>query len=244
MIYGFDSADGYDLTTERARAFTSGLIEERDDGIMFLAESLLASRDRRLDMLNVKYIMVSKPGRPFDMMMASDRFVPVFSQDLIAVFENKRALPRFFTVPAEGIEIEPDAGAQLARLKADSFDPERSVIFSDPPAPRADAGSQEPARVQLVESRTNGHRLRVDCSAPVVLVVSQMYYPGWKATIDGSVTPVYAVDLALTGLLVPAGSHDIAIFFRPAAFEAGLVISLVSVVAVVVLLPRRSRHSL
>jgi len=239
IIYGFEAADGYDLTTERTRAFTSDLTENREDGVMFLAENILASRDRRLDMLNVKYLLVSKPGPQFDSLAASDRFVPVFSQELVAVFENKNALPRVFPVPASGVEVIRDLGEQLARLKQPSFDPERSVIFAETPAgipvPAAQAGEPR-TRVEVVNKQMNEYRLRVESSAPAGIVVSQMYYPGWRATIDGVEIPVYPVDVALTGLIVPSGSHDVRLFFQPASFRIGLALSLVSLVVSILLL--------
>jgi hypothetical protein len=232
MIYGFESADGYDLTTERTRLFAQDLIEPREDGIMFLAEKITAAHDRRLDMLNVKYLMVSQPGPEFDLIAASDRFAPVFSQHSVAVFENKTALPRFFAVPESHIEVIPDPSAQLARVKEPTFDPERSVIFSaapgEPGASNAGAVALD-ARVQLIDKGTNGYRLRVDSNGRAVLVISQMYYPGWKATIEGSAVEVYPVNFALTGIVVPAGVHEIRIFFRPDSFRIGLMISLVSI---------------
>jgi Bacterial membrane protein YfhO len=242
MIYGFEAADGYDLTTARTRTFNADMIEPREDGVMFLAEKILAVHDRRLDMLNVKYLMVSRPGAEFDMISASDRFVPVFNQESVSVFENKTALPRFFCVPLSGIEVIAETSAQLSRLKESNFDPERSVIFSEAPG-EIDRPSSKPAelaaRIQVTRKGINGYQLRVVSNEPSILVVSQMYYPGWKATVDGSTVGVYPVDLSLTGIPVPSGSHDIRMFFQPASFRIGLALSLVSVAIVSVVLLRR-----
>jgi len=235
MVYGFESADGYDLTTQRTRLFHAGLIEDREDGIMFLAEKILAAADRRFDMLNVRYLMVSKPGPEFDMVSTSSRFTPVFSQGRVAVFENKMALPRFLAVPLSGIEVRAGFAAQLERMQQSSFDPERSVVLPEMPrdVSLADAkpGSSD-ARVQLSARGLSDYRLRMDSSAPAVLVISQMYYPGWRATIDGVETQVYPVNAALTGIIVSSGSHDVRLFFQPASFRIGFAISLVSLIIV------------
>lgn len=236
IIYGFEAADGYDLTTERTRLFNGDFMENRGDGVMLLAEPILAARDRRFDMLNVKYLMVTQPGSQFEMLSAaSDRFTPVFSQGSVALFENATALPRFFFAPLAGIEVIPDMTAQLERLKESSFDPQQSVIFSSPP-PEFRATSARPApveaRAHLANRRINEYSLRVESSQSAVLVLSQMYYPGWKATVDGTPVSVYPVNLALTGIIVPAGSHEIRLFFQPRTFRIGLVISLLSAFAV------------
>ncbi len=125
-IYGFDAADGYDLITERPRRFTSGLTAPRDDGMMFITEDILHAQDRRLDLLNIKYFIVTKPGPEFELMAhRPDRFTPAFSQASIAVFENRSAFPRAFTVPLSRVEVIDGAAAQLERIKQPSFDPER-----------------------------------------------------------------------------------------------------------------------
>jgi hypothetical protein len=242
MIYGFESADGYDLTTERARAFNADFMENREDGVMLLAENILVAKDRRFDMLNVKYLMVSKPGPQFDMLSASERFTRVFSQDLVAVFENKTSLPRFFLVPESGIEVIPEMSAQLSRLKDVSFDPENRVIVAEP---RVNAGANPSTgplngRVQVRDRGMNGYGLRVESSESAVLVVSQTYYPGWKATVDGSATPVYPVDVALTGIVIPAGAHEVRLYFQPTSFRIGMVISLLSVGVIGLLIVRTS----
>jgi hypothetical protein len=237
IIYGFEAADGYDLTTERTRAFTGDFTEDRADGVMFLAEKILAAGDRRFDMLNVKYLMVSQPGAQFDAVTAAtDRFVPIFSKGSVAVFENKTSLPRFSLVPVSGIEAIQDWKAQLARLKDSAFDPERSVIFSDPPPAFSGGNVGSEKSVTVINKNINSYELRVGLSQPSVLVVSQMFYPGWRATVDNADVAVYPVDLALTGMIVPGGTHTVRLFFQPLTFRIGLLISLVSVGVVCLLL--------
>jgi hypothetical protein len=230
MVYGFEAADGYDLTTERTRKFTADLGERREDGVMFLAEQMAAAQDRRLDMLNVKYVMVTAPSEQFDLLsQQSERFTHVFQQPGAAVFENRTALPRFFSVPVSGIEVIPSMSGQLERLKEATFAPERSVIFAERPAVIG-ASEDDPAatRIEILERWNNGYRIRTDSTGPAVVVVSQMYYPGWKASVDGLSTPVYPVDMALTGFIVPSGVHEVRLYFRPNSFLIGLAISLLS----------------
>src|SRR5262249_43592243 len=162
-----------------------------------------------------------------------------------AVFENKTALPRFFSVPPSGIEVIPERSAQLSRLKDPKFDPEKSVIFSAEPAGPSVASSSPGntgTRVEVIDKRMNGYRLRVESSGPAVVVASQMYYPGWKATVDGSMTAVYPVDVALTGIIIPAGMHDVRLFFQPSSFRIGAFISLASVALACVLLALKTRR--
>ena len=48
-----------------------------------------------------------------------------------------------------------------------------------------------------------------------VVVVSEGWDPGWRATIDGSSAPVYPCDLALMAVPVPTGAHRVTLGYRP-----------------------------
>jgi len=61
-----------------------------------------------------------------------------------------------------------------------------------------------------VESETrNRVELATDCSTPSMLETSEAYYTAWRATVDGSETPIQIVHLAFRGLQLPAGQHTV-----------------------------------
>jgi hypothetical protein len=60
------------------------------------------------------------------------------------------------------------------------------------------------------------------------LLVSEVWHPGWAATIDGASAPLLRADLALLGLRVPAGAHHVALLFRPLHWRVALAISAAS----------------
>ena len=70
----------------------------------------------------------------------------------------------------------------------------------------------------------------VQVEAPVdgYLVLTDTWYPGWRAFVDGEETPVLRADLAFRSVLVPAGQHRITFDYRPTSFRAGLVMSVLA----------------
>jgi hypothetical protein len=64
--------------------------------------------------------------------------------------------------------------------------------------------------------------IRVATEEPRLLVVSDTYYPGWKAAIDGAPTQILQTNVALRGVVVPAGEHIITMTFRPTTLLVGL----------------------
>jgi uncharacterized membrane protein YfhO len=126
----------------------------------------------------------------------------------------------------------------LNRLKDSSFDPEQTVLLSEPLSKReyADSTQLSPRDdVTIEEAGANDYRFRVQSSAESLLVVSQIYYPGWSATLSGERVPVVAANFALTGIPVPAGVHEVRLVFDPASFKIGVAITIVSILMAVAL---------
>ena len=66
-------------------------------------------------------------------------------------------------------------------------------------------------------------RLVLDVTAPAdgILVVSDVYHPYWRATVDGHPAPVLQVDVALRGIPVASGRHDVVLTFEDPAVVRG-----------------------
>lgn len=84
----------------------------------------------------------------------------------------------------------------------------------------------------------------IELSAPTTegnaLVVSENYYPGWRATVDGKSVPVVRAGFNLVGVLLPAGARKVAIEFRDPRYNTGRAVTLASL-AICVLLVARTR---
>jgi uncharacterized membrane protein YfhO len=79
-----------------------------------------------------------------------------------------------------------------------------------------------------------GIELKVQAAARALLVLSEMYYPGWEAEVDGSPATIHKVDGAFRGILVPAGNSRIVLRYAPCSFTAGAALSLLTSVGALV----------
>jgi uncharacterized membrane protein YfhO len=59
-----------------------------------------------------------------------------------------------------------------------------------------------------------------------MVVLSDTYYPGWYASVDGQPTPIYEVDLALRAVAVPKGTHNVNFRYRPPSVYWGATLTL------------------
>jgi uncharacterized membrane protein YfhO len=62
-------------------------------------------------------------------------------------------------------------------------------------------------------------------AAPSVLVLSQAWYPGWNAVVDGAETPALRVNHGFVGVTLEAGAHEVRFLYRPASLCWGIGIS-------------------
>lgn len=69
--------------------------------------------------------------------------------------------------------------------------------------------------------------VKTDTVQPAYLLLTDVYYPGWNAYVDGKATPIYLADLAFRLIYLPAGQHTVIFQYVPLTFYLGLILSLV-----------------
>jgi len=77
---------------------------------------------------------------------------------------------------------------------------------------------------------------QITTSTPALLILSETYYPGWQATIDGQPASIFRADYVLRAVPVPAGEHTVELIFRPLTFTIGAIVSALTLLTVVILL--------
>lgn len=174
----------------------------------------------------------------------SERFKVVYQDEQVRVYENLTVLPRAYLVPSAVIE-RPGYGV-LRRMAYGEFDPERLVLLEEPldltpyVSPDIAATEAQPVRmtaadgteassecgtVRILRYGTDAVRLEASARRPCLLLLTDQYYPGWKALVDGREQRVYRANYLFRAIEVPAGRHTVEFLYRPASFQAGLLIS-------------------
>lgn len=71
------------------------------------------------------------------------------------------------------------------------------------------------------------HRLVVEINAgdPGYLVISDVWYPGWRAYVDGQRVGIKRANYLFRGLSIPAGEHVIEMRYQPISFLVGGLVS-------------------
>ena len=157
----------------------------------------------------------------------SEFWKTVYDQAQVQVLENTRAQPRAWLVTeAEAVSAE-DALRRIRGESAHEFDPQRTALLEVRPADLPQLTGIVAAENRVLITSYSGTRLmmEVDSSTPTVLVVSEIFYPGWVATVDGRQTEILLTDYLLRGLSLPAGQHKIEMHYTAMAARTGAIIS-------------------
>jgi hypothetical protein len=131
------------------------------------------------------------------------------------------------------VAVEAPDDAVLGTVLDPRFDVRTAAIFdSATGVPTQPVPQQLPAPLDLavrLTSRAPGRlTFALDRPAPAgaTLVVSENYYPGWTAAVDGRPALVGRADYTLLGVPLPAGAREISLRFTSPRYEAGRSITL------------------
>jgi uncharacterized membrane protein YfhO len=85
----------------------------------------------------------------------------------------------------------------------------------------------------------------VHTDAPALMVLSDVFYPGWKGYVDGAQVPIYRANATFRGMIVPAGDHEVRMVFQPRSFLIGLALAVLGLfVLLVAAFPNAIIHKL
>ena len=194
-----------------------------------------------LDLLNVRYMIVPADvdADQDELLELKDANPTVYGDDRVEVLENRDALPRAWIVHSAR---EASQSETLNQLGSGAVDPRRTALLERPP-PDLDRPEDPSAdRATVTEYEADRIRLESATGARGLLVLSEAYYPAWKAYVDGEPVPLYVADHVLRAVPVPAGEHTVELRYESWSLRTGVAVSLGFCLALVVLVAARARR--
>ena len=168
----------------------------------------IGSSDKLFDILNVKYKTVFNE-----------------QSHSLAIAEHPTAFPRAFFV--YGFKVAHGEHELTTLLQNPEFDHRRLAVLEKDPGFTLPDPQQQPAwNTRITDYRNNRIVLEAETAENGLLVVSEIFFPGWRATVDGEETEVFRADYSLRGLFVPAGTHVVELNYAPSSFARGSLITL------------------
>ncbi|MGI8512793.1 MAG: YfhO family protein [Solirubrobacteraceae bacterium] len=148
------------------------------------------------------------------------------------VYAFEAALPRAWVVPAQTV-VDGGEGAFRAIGRA-GFDPRATAVVERRvdglPLRVAGAGGGVGA-AEIEDYQPDRVTVRARADREALLVLSDNYYPGWRARVDGRDEPVERVDYLLRGVRIGPGVHTVEFRFEPLTWRIGWIVSLLALCA-------------
>jgi hypothetical protein len=237
------------------KAFVARRLPDRFTGIDSNAAAQVAGNPM-FDLLGVRYLV-------YDVLRASgpppfaDQFRPTWKSERGNIYENTHADPRAFVVhgvrKAAGEDAAFDEMKEGAHRFADGtydvqFDPMRTAVVEGaaPDLQRVHSCPTADAVPRIVSYEPGRVAIRVSAHCAGLLVLTDSYYPGWKATVNGKRARIHSTDGAFRGVVIPQGASTVVFRYEPASFRDGVVLAVLGSIGVLALaasdLRRRRRR--
>jgi hypothetical protein len=222
---------------------TAATIFPSDGGTARILGYSEISLPRRTAIVSLEYRHLSAEGRTLlygvalydrqddatSQITREDRYSVAYQDPDVTVYENPSAYPRAFVVP-EAV-LTPDGTAAIARLRDGPLDPRRQVVVESPPAGGLGpfAGTP-PTDATIVAEGTAVIDVEANAPAGGFLVLTDPFYPGWRAYVDGDETPILRADYLFRAVALAPGNHVVRFIFTPSSLQRGLELSLAGLI--------------
>ena len=243
MYYGWQDIRGYDSIIPRQYAQLMNRIQPQDDELLYnriaplyadQGGDVYAVLDNPLlDLLNVKYVLTEHA-------IPNPSWQEIYRDDSVGVYENREVMPRVMLVPEAQV-----APAEQQPLTESDL---RKVLFLEEQP--EDANALVPASPQVAEARISRYTSQevfvdVNLSDRSWLLLSDAYFPGWKAYIrpfgagenEEKELKIQRADGALRAVYLPEdGQWTVRFVYSPMSFRLGLYTSFLSMMTILLLL--------
>ncbi len=172
--------------------------------------------------------------------LTPDPWTRVLSSD-IKMYQNGEVMPRALFMTEEQFVADSDLGTEdaLKIMRDSSFNPNTQVVISGTDSQQGIWPALNTSSSDVIEYTDTRVAVSVDANYPGYLLLTDAYYPGWKATVNGVDTPVERADVMFRAVQVPAGHSTVVFEYRPAWLPLALIIGgvgwLIALVGVVAL---------
>jgi hypothetical protein len=218
-LKGIRSASGYEpLLGRRYADVVGGMVES---GWVHRPEQFLGRRSSVLDLLRVSMVFVPKSQAPEhrpSWFRSSSSF-----GELVRYTYAPRLPSAFLIGKVRRVNSTEAVSAAVGRT---GFDPRRSAFIEGTCAPCSTMNVAGFAGdVTHLKWHASTVDLVVEATRPALLVVSQAWFPGWSASIDGHKIKAIRADAIVLGVPVPAGRHKVILSYYPPGLTTGALVS-------------------
>ncbi len=223
--YKLPSIEGYDAVYikrygEFIASLENGDLTESARSVVSFPKSGLDSK-KAVNLLGVKYVVHKiaddHASWTFPFWTEPGQYLKIYDDGVYQVYENKNVYPRAFMVKSFTVESNPQK--ILNTMFSSKFDLRNGVVLEKNPGIKLTATT---GNAKIASYTPDEVVINTDSDGNSMLFLSDTYYPGWTASVDGKQTPIYRADYAFRAVSVPKGSHTVTFSYQPMSFNLGV----------------------
>lgn len=230
-------------STNNGRIGQSFTNQTRSDAIISQKTNELGANENRskiLEMVGTKFIIDKKNSGTSEKNFPVDQYSIAYQDDIWRVFKDKKAANRAFF--ANKVNFYLGAKEFEDKFFNKSFNPADEILVENGSFSKQEVENIGKSSSLIVTKYSpNKVTLKTNSKTNQILFLSDTYYPGWEASIDGAKTNIVKANYAFRAIAVPKGFHTITFSYLPTSLIAGIFISMSSLAALIILCILSSR---
>jgi hypothetical protein len=168
-------------------------------------------------LLGLEYLVIDRPLNKMPRHVPRPHATEIYSGAHIHIYRLGAIAPRAYFA---NVLTPVDTDEVLDTHTLPEFDRSHEALI-DKASMAEVSGSYPPgsdtanANVVVAAYHDNHVVISVDTDKPGIVVLNDIYYPGWQAKVDGVAKPILRTNVLFRGVEVPAGHHIVSFEFRP-----------------------------
>lgn len=211
-VYHLEDVAGYDPLYLRRYGELAAAIErgQPDISAPFGFNRIITLHNyqsKLVDFLNVRYLLSLEP-------LESEKLDLVFEEGETKIYENKQFFPRAFLVYDYRLAASQQEAIEL--LMSAEIDLRKTVVLEQEPLLAIEQCNHRAMNsVEIIEHATDEVKLAVNSSCQSLLVLTDAFYPGWSARVNGQETAIYRANYHYQAVIVFAGQTQVEFKYSP-----------------------------
>lgn len=154
------------------------------------------------------------------------QFTKIYDDSRYQIFRNNTINDRSFVVSS--ISVKNDKQEIIDTMFTSNLQQE---AVTEEKIDDLDAGATGTAKI--LEYRPDKVSIQAESSGKALLILTDNFYPGWKATVNGDAAKIYRADYTFRGVVIPKGKSIVTFTYLPMSFLVGIYLFFIGVLGIV-----------
>lgn len=151
----------------------------------------------------------------------------VFSHHAI-VYKNNKALERGFML--YNIKQVKNVYEAITIMKKEPLLYKNTALIEGDLPNNIKIGKMGQSKISFLDYRANYIKIDVETTENGVFILSDAYYPGWKAYLNKKQVKIYPAFCALRAVFLPKGKYELIFYYRPWSFFLGVILTFLTII--------------